>query len=475
MKKILTILIAFALMSWSARAQNPQLWGMTNAGGADSLGTIFKIRGDGTGFLSLQSLDTAMGFNPCGTLIYATNHKFYGLNSIGGAHNKGTIFSLDTTNVYTDLHDFTGNAGSAPLGRLLQADNGNLYGMTFYDDSIGAGVIFKYNPANNSYAKLVTFNGTGNGQSPRGSLMQASNGKIYGECQGGGSSQYGTLFSFDTVTNTVTNLHSFITATGFNPFGDLIQASNGVLYGLCMYFGTTGPGTIFSFNPSTNVFTDLIHFSTTNGAFPEGSLIQAGNGKLYGLTFGGGDSVSGVLFSYDITGNSITKLATFKGSNGARPKGCLIQASDSNLYGMTSIGGMNNLGTVFRYTIAGDTLVTLHNFDGTDGSTPAGSLVEALTPAVSHAGIHEAATENNSIAIYPNPANNLLTISLMNNINSCTINLYDRMGQLIMENGELRIGNGQTTIDISTLSQGIYFAEVIINGEKVVRKVVKMN
>jgi uncharacterized repeat protein (TIGR03803 family) len=493
MRKIITIVILLALIGLSVNAQNPQLWGMTSAGGTDSLGTIFKIRGDGTGFQSLQSLDTATGNTPGGTLLHAVNGKFYGVTSTGGAIHKGTILSLDTSNVLTDVHDFTGNAGNDPVGKLIQANNGNLYGMTYYDDSIGAGVIFKYNPDNNIYTKLVTFNGTGNGQSPRGSLMQASNGTIYGMCQGGGANQLGTLFSLDTTTNTVTNLHSFSTATGFNPFGDLIQASNGLLYGTCIYFGTTGAGTLFSFNTATNVFTDLIHFNTTNGQNPEGSLIQAADGKLYGLTWGGGDSAKGVLFKYDISANTITDLAVFYGSNGAWPTGSLIQASDSNLYGMTSIGGTNNLGTVFRYNITADTLITLHNFNGTDGSMPKGSLIEALTPAVTHDGIEEVVQANNNLTIYPNPASSVLNISLPNkNIKSCIINLYDMLGQLIIDNGQLKaIDNGQLTIDNNTstmsivnyqlsinlgrLSPGIYFLEVIMDGEKNVRKVVKLN
>ena len=459
----------------SLNAQNPLLWGMTNAGGTDSLGTIFKISGDGTGFVSLQSLSAATGNSPTGTLLHANNAKFYGLTSTGGANTKGTIISLDTSNVMTDVHDFSGIAGNAPLGKLLQANNGNLYGMTFYDDSIGAGVIFKYNPVNNSYAKLVTFNGTGNGQSPRGSLMQASNGKIYGMCQGGGANQYGTLFSFDTTNNTVTNLHSFDLATGFNPFGDLIQASNGLLYGLCMYFGTSGPGTIFSFDPTSNIYSDLIHFATTNGGFPEGSLIQATNGKLYGLTSGGGDSVGGVLFSYDIAGNTITDVAVFHCSNGFRPKGSLIQASDSNLYGMTSMGGAHNLGTVFRFNIAADTLITIHSFDGTDGSAPAGSLIEALTPPVVHAGIGSLPTAINTINIYPNPTSSSITITLPFSITSknSIINFYDILGEKVLPSYSTQ--SLQTTIDLSSLSQGIYFLEVITDVEWTVRKVVKIN
>ena len=459
MKKIV-YLIALLICITSGigiMAQNPLLWGMTSAGGTDTVGTLFKINGDGTGFQSLQSLNASTGNTPTGTLLYANNNKFYGVTETGGANNKGTIFSLDGSNVFTDVHDFTGNAGNVPRGKLLQADNGNLYGMTFYDDSIGAGVIFKYNPATNHFAKLATFNGTCNGKSPRGSLMQASNGKIYGLCQGGGSSQLGTLFSFDTITNVITNLHSFITSTGFNPFSNLIEASNGLLYGLGMYFGTSGPGTIFSFNTSTNVFTDLIHFNTADGGFPEGSFIQASNGKLYGLASGGGTNAKGVLFSYDITGNIISPLVMFNGTNGNQPTGSLIEASNHKLYGMTSLGGANNLGLVFSYNITTSLFTDLFDFNATNGAKPNGALIEAMTPT--DAGIESYSSENDLFSMYPNPSSGIFTLS-SDKIKIKEIKVMNVMGMEI-RNYESGIKNGNSVIiDLGNEAKGVYFMEI---------------
>ncbi len=95
-----------------------------------------------------------------------------------------------------------------------------------------------------------------------------------------------------------------------------------------------------------------------------------------------------------------------------------------------------------------------------------------VTTSCFSTGINEIkATED--ISIYPNPATNLLTISLPDkNIKSCTINLYDMLGEKML--GELRVENGALRIDVSTLLQGIYFLEVVMDNEKVVRKVVKI-
>ncbi len=76
---------------------------------------------------------------------------------------------------------------------------------------------------------------------------------------------------------------------GGQPYGSLIQASNGKLYGMTQggVFNNDF-GTIFSFNPLTNIFENLYDFDIIVGAFPSGSLIQTSNGKLYGMTPRGG-------------------------------------------------------------------------------------------------------------------------------------------------------------------------------------------
>ena len=60
--------------------------------------------------------------------------------------------------------------------------------------------------------------------------------------------------------------------------------------------GANNFGTLFSFDPATNTQVKLIDFNTAQGTNPTGSLIQASNGKLYGMTYGGGSGNYGVIF-----------------------------------------------------------------------------------------------------------------------------------------------------------------------------------
>ena len=61
---------------------------------------------------------------------------------------------------------------------------------------------------------------------------------------------------------------------------------------------------------------DLVY---TNGAHPGGTLIQASDGKLYGMTGAGGSNDIGVAFVYDISTSTYTKLSDFNGDNGGYP------------------------------------------------------------------------------------------------------------------------------------------------------------
>lgn len=78
--------------------------------------------------------------------------------------------------------------------------------------------------------------------------------------------------------------------------------------------------------------------------------------------------------------DTLTTLANFDGANGSEPYAVLTQGADGNFYGTTYFGGVNNGGTVFKVTPSGK-LTTLYNFcsqtNCADGAEPLGSLVQA--------------------------------------------------------------------------------------------------
>ena len=63
---------------------------------------------------------------------------------MGGSHNKGTIFKLNTNGDLTVLHEFSGTDGEYPESVLPM--NGALYGVTNQGGTYNLGVVFKLIP-----------------------------------------------------------------------------------------------------------------------------------------------------------------------------------------------------------------------------------------------------------------------------------------------------------------------------------------
>jgi len=301
----------------------------------------------------------------------------YGMTYAGGPNDYGTIFHYNpATNVLTNDFNFNGTNGQGPNGSLMQASNGLLYGATS-EVAIGRhGTLFKFNPLNDSLTTVVNFD-SANGSVPTGGLIQTSNGLIYGMTAEGGIYGFGTIFVFNPATDSLTTLISFIPDSGGNPQGSLMQASNGLIYGMTAGGGIYYGGTLFSLNPLTNNYTTLVNLSSASGVGPDGCLIQASNGKLYGITENGGTYMDGALFEYDPITDSLTELINFDGTNGNSPSGNLIQIPDGNMYGMTAFN--NNAvtyGSMFEFNNLTDSLTTIINFDNSNGD-PGGSLIQA--------------------------------------------------------------------------------------------------
>lgn len=184
-----------------------------------------NIFSDKYNFQQFSSLD---GTNPYGELTLY-NNLFYGLTAVGGTYDFGTLFSFNpSTNACTKLHDFNAPvfapAVNGPTGNV-SVYNGKLYGMCpiggLNPDGAGKagyGYIFSYDPSNSTFSELYDFDGT-NGRSPKGSLL-LYNSKFYGMTSYSGNSYFngpGVIFSFDPSNNSFSNLVNFNGTNGQSP------------------------------------------------------------------------------------------------------------------------------------------------------------------------------------------------------------------------------------------------------------------
>ncbi|QNF35576.1 T9SS type A sorting domain-containing protein [Adhaeribacter swui] len=358
------------------RNTDGNLYGLASDGGKNFFGTIFKVTPTGT-FSVLNSFNGAtQGNTLSGNIVRAKDNAYYGTTYIGGTTNHGTIFKV-CGGVTTVLHHFNKNTeGGWPLGGLVQGADGNLYGMTSEGGNYNGGTIYRIT-TNGSFKVLYHFNSAVDGSNPHGGLIQGKDGSFYGTARLGGPNRGGTIFKV-TSAGAYKVLYSLsYSPDGRYPEGDLVQGPDGNLYGTASDGGTYAYGTIFKISTTGTNFKVLKHLNTlADGSAPLGGLTLGKDGNFYGTTSSGGSTAyDGAIFRITAAGDYKVLKRLSGPIDGETPKDNLVQASDGNFYGMTSKGGKNNAGTLFRITPAGSYSVVRHFNMATDGGTPFGSLI----------------------------------------------------------------------------------------------------
>jgi uncharacterized repeat protein (TIGR03803 family) len=321
-------------------------------------------------------------------LAQATDGNFYGTTYAGGANDGGTVFKITPAGTFTTLYSFCSQTnctdGYRPKAGLVQATDGNFYGTTSHggvkcSDRSGCGTVFKITPSG-TLTTLHSFTGSVDGVHPSAELVQATDGNLYGTTEGEPGTSDGTVFKI-TPSGTLTTVYSFCSqkdcADGRSPDAKLVQASDGNFYGTTSLGGANIAGTVFKITPSgtlTTLYSFCSRANCADGYWPLAALVQATDGNLYGTTSEGGANLAGTVFKITLTG-AFTTLHSFGIADGRSPLAELVQASDGNLYGTTCEGGANLAGTVFKITPSG-TLTTLYSFNVADGNGPCGGLVQ---------------------------------------------------------------------------------------------------
>jgi hypothetical protein len=307
------------------------------------------------------------------------------------------------------LHEFRGKFdGAGPVAGLIQDSNGNLYGATIGGGinnrntcSFGCGTVFELSPnSSGPWNKTVLYYFTGNsdGGQPTGSLVMDGVGNLYGTATNGGLSgcgQPGCGVVFELSPNgsggwTESTIYSFTSGDGgFGPSGLLLDGGN--------LYGTTGSGganwgVAYELSPGTGgVWTEaVLHtFEETDGFGPDSALYRDSSGNLFGTALRGG-ALTGRCKEFDGCG-TVFELSPASGGGwnfseyafpspdkGLSPGGAVREDAAGNLFGVTSAGGAEFRGIVFKLTPAaggGWTESILHIFDETKGDGPV-ALIE---------------------------------------------------------------------------------------------------
>ena len=188
---------------------------------------------------------------------------------------------------------------------------------------------------------------------------------------------YATLYSFTGGSD------------GSTPFGTVIQDAAGNMYGQTDFggavnctsrYGAFGCGTLYKFSVARGLQT-LVAFTGPNGANGISTPVLVGN-TLYSTTSAGGATDNGVIFSVRTDGTAYKLLHQFSGTDGEQPCGSLVVGPGSILYGVTCYGGPNyphaTYGVLFDLKPNG-VFDVLHIFtNGADGAMPNAILASPL-------------------------------------------------------------------------------------------------
>jgi uncharacterized repeat protein (TIGR03803 family) len=443
---------------FNAQTGNHHFWVTAGQGGSLGGGTLLTSDSLGNQWERAAYFYSTIGKWPNGDIVMAGNGKIYGVCQMGGWGDSCTLYSYDTlTQQITKHHDFAQVYidGDVPVSGLVVASDCKLYGTALYGGTDSAGVIFSFNTLTNTYTDVYDFQRT-TGAMPCSELLELPGGIMYGVTERGGVNDGGVIFSFNPSTSAFAVLHYFDQATGSNPSRNtLIAAPDGYLYGAAQYGGTWGGGVIYRLDKSDSTYTVLHHMQYPDGMTPFGRLCYY-NGKLYGLTLQGGAGAHGTLFSYDLTTDTLIVHVNFNGTNGAAPGRGLKLSSYGTMFGTTREGGVNDDGVIFRFDPVTDMYTKVFDFDSTTtGKFPDADVME-LGTGVNPCIILDAPTQNEAAAfsLYPNPSSGSFTISTKEEIRS--VEIFNAIGEKIYA----REGNAKQLTIHQRFSPGIYFARV---------------
>ncbi len=388
------------------QAFNGNLYGTTREGGVTFYGgTIFQISLGGdfhTVYRFCSQSGCADGAGPVAGLIQGTNGTLYGTTEVGGPYGTpnggGTVFEIAPNGALRTLYGFcfTGpdcTDGKYPGAALIQASDGNLYGTTLYGGANRQGTVFKLE-LSGALTVLHSFCAQPaqcpDGSVPSGSVMQASDGNLYGMTQGGGSNNCpggcGTVFQI-TPSGAFSTIYTFCAAIacgdGSKPVGALVQGTDGELYGTNSNGGNYDPlcgyslGTIFKLT-TAGALTTIYSFPATgsscgtNGAAPLTGLTLGSDGDFYGTTLDGGTSCGtgcGTLFKVTSTGVFTSLYSFCQGcAAGTSPDAALVQDTEGDFFGTSNGGGAGGAGAVFRLSVGLGRFVKAYPDSGNTGA-----------------------------------------------------------------------------------------------------------
>ena len=229
---------------------------------------------------------------------------------------------------------------------------------------------------------------------------------------------------------------------------------------------------LFDFDDSTGAVSNaLILGQTTVAQGFYGVEFSPDNSKLYVSI-----TSPGTIVQYDLLAGSPAAIVASLDTIGISPtnfNGALQTGPDGSIYlvkatsdSLACITNPNQLGSACNYienyiVFTSGGALGLPNF-----LTSYFCNIPSAVPSIN---------QKQAISIYPNPFNTDLNVEIkILNIKDLAITIYDVLGQPVFNNHQrIAVNHYTKTIDLGFLSKGIYFLELIADGNRTAKKIVK--
>jgi uncharacterized repeat protein (TIGR03803 family) len=356
------------------QGRDGQLYG-TTSGYPQSLtgGTIFQMSPAGV-VHTLHTFDGVNGGGPYSAPILASDGNFYGTASSGGSTNYGVLYKIDSQGDYTVVYSFEGGAdGGYPSASPIEGSDGNLYG-TSEDVTFGSPIFYRYDLSSAALTPILALSSDlSQGAQTESPLLQASDGTLWSTFQYAIPDRCGAVVQL-TTAGTLLQVYTFAGGSdGCIPFGGLVQAADGNLYGTTYSGGASRDcfesrcGTIFEISDGT--FSYLHRFiGYPDGATPIAGLTEGSDGNLYGTTSRAGIWGYGIVFQLT-PAHQYNVLNSFLFRDGRETYAALAQHTNGKFYGNAAYGGRYNDGTIYTVDTGLEPFIALVVYTGQVGGT----------------------------------------------------------------------------------------------------------
>jgi RNA polymerase sigma factor (sigma-70 family) len=399
------------------------LWGTTNVGGRYGMGTVYRMKVDGSQWEVMVSFNGEEG-EPKGAfpnegLVRAPDGRLWGVS--GGAGSPARIFCFDPqsgklsqeiefqrgeeplglplifplgllcyntrngTHLYDPSAGFRGvlNHRKLPLlGEMVADGRGWLWATS--EKYQGHGAVCKLNHQTGELVEVLVFTGKSGafiGSKPVCGLTLGADGFLWGCTRNGGARDEGTIFKIHPESGAFTSVSQLQRRDGMNPESMLVDDGRGYLWGTATYGSMGrgyGHGTIYKIEQRSGKLTVVVRFTGYDGAAPGGvpraHLLRAGPDHMVGVTGFLGAAGSGVIYDVEISTRKYTVLKDLADlaatTEGVEPHGSLVESGDGSFWGTTFYHGAHHCGTIYRLDPASQKLVSVVDFTGKEGAFP---------------------------------------------------------------------------------------------------------